>query len=440
MARRPVCIPAGDRGNETIGRRSFLKGAVAAPLVVQASVLGRGAHAAPNDRVTIGCIGVGGRGSSNLRAFMHEKRAQVAAVCDVDRNHRQNAQELAGLADRDAYNDYRELLARDDIDAVSIGTPDHWHALNVVDAANAGKDLFCEKPLSLTMSEGRHMVEAVERNERVLQTGTWRRSREGCRKACELVLNGRIGRVHTVRVYVPEGFNIRGGDFEGPQPVMDVPEGFDYDRWLGPAPYAPYTEGRCHFNFRWILDYSAGYITDWGAHYYDVAQWGLGTDRTGPKFISGEAAFPDTSWLYNASLTHRIEYEYADGRKLVSETTTDGSKYGIHFEGDEGWIWVENEEIKASKESIVNSPLESDAIRLYNSANHYENFVDCVLNRKEPAAPVEIGHRSAAICHLGHIATILKRPLKWNPESERFEGDEEANGMLSRPSREPYSM
>lgn len=426
--------------SKTPTRRQFLKTAVAGPLIVKASVLGRGVEAAPSERVTIACIGTGGQGTSNMRAFLHEPRTQVVAVCDVDKAHRERSKEITGVSAADLYIDYREILARDDIDAVSIGTPDHWHALNVIDAAKAGKDIYCEKPLSLTIDEGRRMSDTVTDAGRVLQTGTWRRSREACRKACEFVRNGRIGELRAIQVRVPEGYAVRGGDFEGPQPDMPVPEGLDYERWLGPAPSAPYTRGRCHFNFRWILDYSSGYITDWGAHYYDVAQWGNGTDHTGPTTIEARATFPDSSWLYDASITHHIEFGFSDGRKIISETTTDGSQYGIKFEGTEGWIYVENMEIKASKPSLIESPLGPNDIRLYESADHHANFIDSVLSREPTAAPVETAHRSATLCHLGHIATRLNRPLQWDPKKEEFENDPEANAMRSRPTRAPWRL
>lgn len=424
----------------TISRRSLLKSALAGPLIVQSGVLGLGRAHAANDRVAMACVGLGGQGTHNMRAFLSDERVEVVAVCDVDRAHRERARKIAGLDPSAAFVDYREIIGWDDVDAVSIGTPDHWHALITVEAARAGKDIFCEKPLSLTVAEGRLMSDTVRQRERVLQTGTWRRSVAACRKACEFVRNGRVGELKTIHVAVPEGYSVRGGDFEGSQPAMRVPDGFDYDRWLGPAPEAPYTAGRCHFNFRWILDYSSGYITDWGAHYYDVAQWGHGTDETGPVAIEGRATFPPKDWLYDASTWHRIEYTYADGVRLISETTDDGSRYGIRFEGSEGWIFVENAKIEASSPETIEDSLGPDAIRLYESENHHRDFVDAVYSRGETAAPVEVGHRSASICHLGHIATMLNRPLRWDPVAERFTGDDEANGMLDRAKRAPYRL
>ncbi len=419
-------------------RRTFLKTAasIAAPMIVPASALGLGDATAPSERVTIGCIGVGNRGSSNMRAFLDAPGAQVVAVCDVDRAHRERAREQSELNEDAAYLDYREILARDDIDAVSIGTPDHWHAINTIEAADAGKDIFCEKPVSLTIAEGRQMADAVARNERILQVGTWRRSLEPCRRACELVRNGYIGELRSIECGVPEGYQIRG-DFEPGHPTVPVPDGFDYDRWLGPAPKKPYTPGRCHFNFRWLLDYSAGYITDWGAHYYDIAQWGNGTDDTGPVHIAGYAEFPREG-LYDASVKHLIEFEYANGVRLIALSSSDSAKHGIRFFGSEGWIHVESNTITSAPESLATVELKDSDTRLYASDNHLYNFIECVLERKTPAAPIEVGHRSASICHLGHIATTLKRELQWDPVKEQFVGDDEADAMRDRPKRAPW--
>jgi len=427
-------------------RRRFLKqaaAAVAAPYVIPASALGADGHVAPSNRIVLGCIGVGGRGSSNMRAFLSQADAQVVAVCDVDKAHRDRAQATVeqhyGAKGCAAYNDFREVIARDDIDAVSISTPDHWHAIPVVMAAQAGKDIFCEKPLSLTVAEGRVMSDTVRRHGRVLQTGTWRRSREACRRACELVRSGRIGTLERVRVYVPKGYQIRGGDYAGIQPEMPVPDGFDYDFWLGPAPDAPYTPARCHFNFRWLLDYSEGYISDWGAHYLDVGQWGAGTDLTGPRTIEGWGAFPDEG-LYDAAIGHHVEFTFANGVKMVSATTENGADCGTWFDGTEGWIYVESAAIRSEPASLASSVIGGDDVHLYDSPDHYGNFLDCIRTRKSTAAPVEVAHRSATLCHLASIVTLLGRKLEWDPEAERFLDDDEANRLLARSMRGPWHL
>lgn len=416
-------------------RRQFLAttAAVAAPLIIPASALGRDGATAPSERITLGAIGTGNRGMSNLAAFKGDPRVQILAVCDVDKAHRDQAADLAGLGSDAAYNDYRELLARDDIDAVSIATPDHWHALNTIHSAAAGKDIFCEKPLSLTIAEGRRMADAVAKHNVVLQTGTWRRSMPMCRRACELVRNGYIGELQTIECGVPEGYAIRG-EFKPGYPVEPVPEGFDYDRWLGPAPEKPYTPARCHFNFRWLLDYSEGYISDWGAHYYDIAQWGANMDATGPVHIAGTAEFP-RGGFFDASIKHLIEFEYANGVRLIALSTSDNKRYGIKFIGSEGWLHVESNDITSSIAGINDVQLKDSDERLYASDNHVADFLECVASRKQPAAPMEAGHRTATICHLGHIAATLKRELHWDPATEEFKNDPEANALRDRPMR-----
>jgi len=425
-------------------RRSFLKRAalVAAPTIIPGTALGLNGRPAPSERVTIGCIGVGGQGTSNMNAFLAQPGAQVVAVCDVDCKHRDGAKAAVDRRYSDegcmSYNDFREIIARDDIDAVSIGTPDHWHALVTIAAARSGKDIYCEKPLGLTIAEGRAMVDTVHGYGRVLQTGTWRRSRAGCRRACELVRNGRIGELKTIKIGVPIGFAIRGGEQSELEKPAPVPEGFDYDTWLGPAPWAPYAPGRCHFNFRWIMDYGEGYISDWGAHYYDIGQWANGTDHTGPISVEGTAEFPRTG-LYNGPINHELTFTYANGVKLISKATADTTEWGMRYEGTEGWLHVESDTIKGEPQSAIEAPLGANDFLLYASDNHHRNFLECIKTRAETAASVDIGHHSAAVCHIGSICAQLGRPLKWDPRAERFD-DEEANRMLSRPKRAPWSL
>ncbi|HRK34986.1 MAG TPA: Gfo/Idh/MocA family oxidoreductase [Candidatus Hydrogenedentes bacterium] len=432
------------RKSSKLSRRTFLKRSalVAAPMIVPGSVFGLDGTVAPSNRITIGCIGVGGQGGSNMGAFLGLPNAQVVAVCDVDCHRRDNAK--AGVDGRYgdqgcmSYNDFREIIAREDIDAVSIGTPDHWHAVITTAAARAGKDIYCEKPLSLTIGEGRSIVDVVRKYGRVLQTGTWRRSRNGCRRACELVRNGRIGELKTIKIGVPLGFAIRGGDQAALEKPSEVPVGFDYDMWLGPAPWAPYAEGRCHFNFRWIMDYGEGYISDWGAHYYDIGQWANGTDHTGPVSVEGTAEFPRTG-LYDGPINHHLTFTYANGVKMISVATSDQSQWGMRYEGTEGWLHVESETITGEPQSAIDSRFSVNDLRLYASDNHHANFLECIQTRKETAATAEIGHRSATICHIGSICALLGRPLKWDPVAERFD-DESANRLLTRPMRSPWSL
>ena len=433
----------GKTGTHEITRRSFLRRTAAtallagAPTIIPASAFGAA------DRVTVASIGTGGQGTSNMRAFLALPDVRVVAVCDVDARHRDNAKqhvdETYGDQGCAAYSDFREIIARNDIDAISIGTPDHWHSVITVAAARSGKDIYCEKPVSLTVADGRAMCDAVARHARVLQTGTWRRSRQGCRRACELVRNGRIGQLHTIRIGVPKGYAIQGGDFGKNVPPEPIPDGFDYDMWLGPAPWAPYTQGRCHFNFRWIMDYSEGYISDWGAHYYDIGQWANGTDRTGPVTVEATGEYPKEG-IYDAPIDHLITYTYANGVKMISIATEDPGQYGMRFEGTEGWVEVESDVIKAYPEKIADSLIGPNETHLYESDNHHANFIAAMRTRGETAAPIEIGHRSASVCHIGTIALLLRRTLTWNPDLEQFEADDEANRMLSRSMRAPWHV
>ncbi|MBX7259408.1 MAG: Gfo/Idh/MocA family oxidoreductase [Candidatus Hydrogenedentes bacterium] len=439
-----------DLSKVRMGRRTFLRRSVAGaaaitgfPMIVPASAVGAGTEVPPSERITMGCIGLGGRGGSNMSAFLGLPDVQVVAVCDVDKAHREAACQGVNARykneDCKSYNDFREIIYRDDIDTVCISTPDHWHAVMVNMAARAGKDIFCEKPISLTVADGQNMCRVVREYGRVLQTGTWRRSRPMCRLACEMIRNGRIGELKVIHIGLPIGYMIQGGKQEDLEKLQPVPEGLDYDLWLGPAPWAPYAPGRCHFNFRWIMDYSEGYISDWGAHYYDIGQWGNGTDLTGPISIEATGKFPRTG-LYDAPIEHEITFTYKNGVKMVSTATADTTKWGMRFEGTEGELYVESDFIRSNPESISKSQIKPDEIRLYTSDDHPRNFIECVKTRGETAAPIEIAHRSASICHIASISLLLGRSLKWDPDTERFPDDEDANRMLSRAARAPWRV
>ncbi|MBV6501936.1 MAG: Inositol 2-dehydrogenase/D-chiro-inositol 3-dehydrogenase [Prosthecobacter sp.] len=418
-------------------RRQFLKSA--APLILPAATLGRAGAVSPNGKVRLACIGVGGQGTSNLRAFLADERVQVVAICDVDGQHRDRAMELAKLTKADCYNDFRDVLARSDVDAIMNATPDHWHAHIAVAAAKAGKDLYSEKPLGASIGEGRAICEAVKQHQRVLQCGTWRRSGLKVRMACELVRNGYIGELKEIEVGVPGTFAIRGGftGMEGPEPV---PAHLDYNLWLGSAPERPYTAARCHFNFRWIDEYAPGYITDWGAHFVDVAQWGAGMDETTPVEVSATEVKRRDKGLYDAPEQFRIEYRYSNGVKMTMFSTTDKAAYGTRFIGSEGWVFSESEQLKASSMDILRIKMKEGDTRLYVSKHHHRNFIDAVLERGRTAAPAEIAQRAAIICHMGSIAARLGQPLKFDPKAERFEGSEAANALLTRPMRGPWTI
>lgn len=421
-------------------RRQFLKTtatAAVAPTLLPSSVWS--AAKGPNDRITLGFIGMGKQNSGLLNGFIHNNGAQVVAVCEVDTTRREHAKKTVedyyakqtnkgSFKGCEAYKDFRELLARSDIDGVVIATPDHWHAIQVVAAANAGKDIYCEKPLSLTIGEARAMVNAVRRNNRILQTGSMQRSSKEFRKACELVRNGRLGKIKTVRIGIG-----------GPSKWCDLPEetmepGLDWDFWLGPAPVRPYNSVLSprgvhdHFpNWRSYREYSGGAMTDWGAHHFDIAQWGLGMDNSGPV----EIIPPD-----DPKATNGVRYLYANGVEMIH----DSSKGGVTFIGTDGQIFVDRGRFKAEPEALGEEELGDKAIRLYASSNHLQDWLDCVRSRKLPICDVEIGCRSVTVCHLGNLAYWNHRRLKWDPAKERFIGDDEANTWLDRAKRAPWKV
>jgi predicted dehydrogenase len=377
-------------------------------------------------------------GTGNLQAFLNDERVQVVGLCDVDRGRLEAALKIASLEKGAGTGDFRELLAREDVDAVMIATPDHWHAYIAAAAARAGKDLYSEKPLAASVAEGRRLSDIVRAEKRVLQCGTWRRSSQHTRRACELVRNGVLGELRRVEVGVPAAFQISGG-YTGLEEPEAVPDGFDYEMWTGPAPEAPYTAARCHFNFRWVDAYAPGYITDWGAHFLDVAQWGMGTDDTGPVEVQAEDVRRRERGIYDAAEGFRIRYAYASGVEVVMRSTAEASEWGTRFVGSEGWIFSENDKLAAQPENLLRAEIPASGVRLYESNNHHRNFIDGVVSRAETASPVEAAHRAASVCHLGAIAAKLGRALRFDPQKETFPGDDEANALLARPMREPWS-
>jgi predicted dehydrogenase len=433
-----------------LNRRTFLAraagGAVAAPYLVSARALGGAGAPAASERITMAAIGVGGQGTHDTRSLLNDPRVQYVAVCDVQKKSADRARQIVAehysgdgtYRGCEAYSDFRKILGRDDIDAVNIATPDHWHAIIAIQAAQAGKDIYCQKPLSLTVEHGRKMAQAAKRYGVVFQTGTQQRSEEQFRRACELVRNGRIGKVHGVEVEVP-GSQACDGVYEDP-----VPEGFDYDMWLGPAPEAPFAYKRVDpFGWRWIFDYAGGCVTDWGAHHIDIAQWGLGTTLTGPVEIEGEAVYPSKG-MYNTALHWRYQGLYKNGVKLTcfakDELRLPNFPNGVKFIGDRGWLYVNRGSIDAEPKSILQEKIGPDETHLYVSTDHYRNFIDCVISRQTPAAPVEEAHRSVTICHLANIAMRLKCRLRWDPDTEQVLDNDEAARMLSRPMRAPWRL
>jgi len=423
-----------------ISRRRFLKGAaslgigvVTFPHLIPSSALGLAGSTTPSNRIAMGFIGVGDMGTAVMQTFIACKDAQAVAVCDVNSKMRERAISITGLKPEAAYNDFRELLARNDIDAVVIATPDHWHVLQAIATAKAGKDIYCQKPLGNTVAEGRQLVNTVQRYGAVFQHGTQLRSVKNVRFACELVRNGRIGKLHTITVGSPQGRTI------GPQVVEAVPEGFDYDLWLGPAPSAPYTPLRvAKYGWYFISDYSkAGFVAGHGVHDIDIAQWGMGTELTGPVEVEGEGVFP-TDGLYDTVVTYRLEFKYANGVKLVM-TSTDQNPNGVRFEGTDGWVFTRFG-IDAHPKSLLNEVISPNEIRLYVSKLHEQNFLDCVKTRARTIAPVEVAHRSTTTCLIGGIALKLRRKLRWDPDNERFIDDPEANRLLGYTMRAPWHL
>lgn len=417
---------------EFLGKSLRTAGAVgigaALPAIIPARALGADGSP-PSERIRLGFIGVGGMGSGHLGGFLGDPRVRVLAVCDVYEPHRSRAQARVGEGCA-AYSDYRTLLDRDDIDAVLIATPDHWHALTSIHACQAGKDLYCEKPLSLTIEDGRAMVQAVRRYGRVFQTGSQQRSDDNFRFACELVRSGRIGKLQTVRV------GIGGAPTSDWEPNTDPPPGLDWNMWLGPAPWVPFNPQRCIYNFRWFWDYSGGKMTDWGAHHNDIAQWGMGTERTGPISITATRATFPTQGLYETATSFEIVYQYANGVTLI--TSSDGS--GVRFEGPDGWVHVDRGFLDAYPKELLREELGPGDVHLYRSPGHHEDWLNCIQSRQRPICDVEIGYKSIVVCHLGNIAIRAGRPLQWDPQAERFVNDEEANRWISKPYRAPWHL
>jgi predicted dehydrogenase len=438
------------RPSDGLSRRSLIKAAAAGvivPQIVPASVF---SAEAPSNRIAMACIGVGRMGRGDMKECLNnglKVNARIVAVCDLDSNRAKKAAEEVDAfyakqaAERTqdrcrAYGDYRELLAREDIDGVTISTPDHWHALCGVAAARAGKDIYIQKPLTFTIAEGRALVEAVRKHGRVLQTGSQQRSSVEFRTACELVRNGRIGKLHTIGVFLPEDHGTGKSD------LMSVPANLDYDSWLGPTPKEPYTEHRVHPHTGYgrpgwlqIDTYCRGMITGWGAHMNDTAQWANDADTTGPVEIEASAEFPDRG-LFNVHTKFQAEARYANGVRLFMKT----GPAGVTLQGDEGKIMVRRGGIESTPSAILKDDVRPDEIQLYRSDNHMLNFLQCMRTRRDPIASVETGHRSNTVCVLAHIAMQLGRKLHWDPVAERFAGDVEANSYLDYTHRKPWTI
>jgi predicted dehydrogenase len=476
---------------QSLSRRGFIKGvavtaagAVAAPLVLPASALGLDGATAPSNRIIYGYVGCGNHGMEwNFDQVFRYRDAQIIAVCDVDQNHlneakakvedhygRQFGKDYKGCA---THGDFRELINRKDIDVVGVATPDHWHVIPAMMAARAGKDVICEKPLTLTVAEGRLLSDAIKRAGRIFQTASENRSIDTYIRLIELIRGGVVGKLKHIEVRLPQGnTSMRvgrdGKDLFDLREVEEPPKSLNYEMWLGQAPLMPYIPARTHGNFRWNLAFSGGVLTDWGAHMVDLAQWGHDTERTGPVEVAGKGDFPPRDAVHNAAATFEIHYRYADG---VTMTVSAGQgdldprqrhagpvvgrtpDPGIRFEGTEGWIeshgWRGS--LKANRRKMLDAVIDPASVKIYRPSEivtridggkggEHRNFMDCVKSRKPCYAPAETGHRTITIPHIGNIAMLLGRKLRWNPEVERFVDDAEADAMLSRKQRQPWTI
>jgi predicted dehydrogenase len=444
-----ILVNDTDQAFSMLRRRQFLKAAATAALLPAwfmeecRSVAEPPQPRGPNDRPNIALIGCGGMGRGDAKNA--SRFGKVVAVCDVDAKH---AEEVSKMFDgAKIYKDFRKLLEDKSVDVVITATPDHWHTLVNLAVLKAGKDVYSEKPLTLTIDEGKRLVAAVRDSGRILQTGSQQRSDPRFRLACELVRNGRLGNLAEITTILPAGLN------QGPFKPVAIPKELNWDFWQGQAPLRDYVVERTHLYFRYWLDYSGGTMTDWGAHHNDIALWAMGLDRSGPSTIEGKALAIPIAGGYTAPSEYEMVYTYANGvrHRCISTTANSifGSKarepkagellHGVKFEGPEGWIYVTRGVLEASKPELIKEPLKTKKFDLYVSNDHMGNFFDCIRTRKPPICEAEIGHRSVSLCHLGGIAIRLGRKLSWDTAKEIFVDDKEANGFLAREMRKPWT-
>ena len=455
-----------------ISRRHFLAATgatVAFPTIIPSSALGRGGNAPPSERITMGIVGWGMQGPGNTNEFLQFKDCQIVAACDLDKNHLQGALDTIngkyGNKDCKPYHDYREMMARKDIDTVMLAVPDTWHALTATEAARQKKDIYGEKPLARTIAEQQAIVHAVQQNKRIWQTGSWQRSRAPFRKAAEIVRNGLIGKVTRVEVGLPSGHH----DFAGTAPALieklsklpdkpnkldritpgspgwDVavtqpPADLDYETWVGPSRMEPYIQARVHMNWRWNYNVGGGQLLDWIGHHCDIAHWGLDADNSGPSEIEGKGDFPPPDAIWNTCTRYRIECKYPNDVLMVIAGGHGDIKGGTKWIGTEGWVWVDRGAYDASNIDWFAKLPESCKLRLYQSDNHQRNFLDCVKSRKPTITPAETAHHSAIPGHLGLISMMAGRKIKWDVAKEEIVGDAEASKLLSRPYRTPWKL
>ncbi|MCK9638327.1 MAG: Gfo/Idh/MocA family oxidoreductase [Prolixibacteraceae bacterium] len=428
-------------------RRSFLKnsavasvGALVLPQIIPSTAMGMGGKLAPSNRLVMGAIGTGSQGKSNMRDFLElNKEVQFVAVCDVDTNNLQKAKALADGAyvnnDCRTYGDYREFLEKEKLDAVCIALPDHWHGIIYTAAVEKKLHVYGEKPICRTIRDGQTIVKAVQKNKITWQTGSWQRSRPNFHRGAELAINGRLGKIHHIEVGLPNGN--RG---IGTPPVQDVPKELNWDMWLGPAPKVAY-RGVSHWNWRWILEYSGGQLTDWAGHHIDIANWGAGLEHTGPVEIVGEGVYPREG-IYNVPVEYDFNCKYANGieMRVCNEARLEKGS-GTTWYGDKGWIHVNRgETLFASDPKILEEVIGENEIHLIKSDNHWQNFVNCVRSGEKTIAPVEVAYRAISVALLGEIAMQTGQKIQWDPDKEEIIGNPMAARLLDRPYRAPWQL
>jgi len=433
-------------------RRQFIAttaAALAAPTFIPASALGKGGTVAPSERIVIGIVGWGMQGPHNTRMLMAEKDCQVVAACDLDNREKGPLTQATTAVNKHynntdckSYTDYREMFARDDIDAVMIAIPDHWHAIAATTALNHKKDVFGEKPLARTIAEQQAIVKAVQANNRIWQTGSWQRSEAPFHKAAEIVRNGLIGKVKHVEVGLPSGHT----DFKGTRSKMSItkpPAGFDYNTWVGPSKIMPYIEARVHMNWRWNYNFGGGQLLDWIGHHCDIAHWGMDFDRNGPSEIEAKGEFPPKDAVWNTATRYRSELKYPNDITMTIAGGHKDIRSGTKWIGTDGWVWVDRGGFDGSNPEWHEwraVPADLRKVKLYESRNHWRNFLDSVRSRKPAIAPAETAHHSAIPGHLSLISMLTGRRIKWDVAQEQIICDEEASKLLTRPYREPFHL
>lgn len=416
----------------------YLGTAITLPHVMPHITQGKEYRHITSDRITLGCIGLGGRGKENMRNFMGHSDCQVVAVCDVNNIRLDEAKYIVdshyGNKNCATYHDYRELLAREDIDAVMIATPDQWHVIQSIDAANSGKDIFLEKPLGLSVTEDIELRKVIKRYNRVFQFGTQQRSDRNFRFACELILNGHIGKIQKIIASTPASRAV------GNYPPIPVPHTLDYEMWVGPAKWMPYTHGIIDNCGQWghISNFSLGWITTWGVHHVDIMQWGNNADQSGPIEIEANGVFPEDG-LYDCAVAWDVKLTYENG-VVVNFVDNKKHRQGVYFQGTDGWVFVKRGHIDSHPKSLLNERIMPGEKRLISSNDHWRNFLDCIRSRETPVSSIDSAVRSDIVCHLSDIAMRLGKKLKWDPTREIFPEDKEANRMLSRSMRAPWHL